>query len=70
MEDLSKVIRCEVCKFSVSKKDPFTGRTNYYCGKGNTIEFGGFGDEMVMMNSGCEDGKTEVEFRADLILGG
>ena len=57
MNNLSKVIRCEICKFAIHQKDPFTGQINYYCGKEKTFEVGGFGDEMVMMNSGCEDGE-------------
>ena len=57
MNEITKVIRCEVCKFSQSFIDPFNGKKRYACGLNQTIEVGGFGDEALMMDNGCENGE-------------
>lgn len=57
---LSKVIRCEFCIYSKPFIDVFTGKKRYACGLNQTIEFGGFGDEELMVDNGCENGKVRT----------
>ena len=60
MSEISNIVRCKDCRFSVFvSHDPFTGNPRYHCGKGNaTVDE--FGDEWLVSDSGCEDGERGI----------